>query len=302
MNDIVANRSIAPDAANDPPVAPAERYFHAQDGLRLFYRDWGDPRSRAIPLLYLPGLTRNGKDFSTAARGHARTRRVLCPDYRGRGRSAYDPDWRHYEPRTYLDDLRHLLTVAGVHRAIVIGTSMGGLLGMAMAAVMPTAIAGLVINDVGPTIDASGSRRILDYISVDRPQPDWPAAVADLRRFLPTLSLRSDDEWLALARNTYRQGDDGLLHFDWDVNLVKPLQRDPSGGVPDLWPFYRAIRRMPALVVRGGVSDVLSAETLARMRAEKPDLRAVELPGVGHAPTLLEPEAREAIDDFISRL
>lgn len=286
--------------------APCERRYTAQDGLQLFFNDWGEPDWPATPVLCLPGLTRNSRDFAGLARrlshpAQPRPRRVIAPDLRGRGRSAYDPDWRNYNARTYLDDIRHLLTLLGIERVIVVGVSMGGLLGMAMATAMPTVLAGLVINDIGPAIDSGGSGRILNYVSADRPQPDWPSAAQHLRKMLPTLSLRGEDEWLEFARATFREGDDGLLHFDWDTNLIRPLGREMSSGV-DLWALWRALGRKPALVIRGELSDILSEATLARMAVEKPDLRQFTLPGVGHAPTLNEPPVREVMDDFLSQL
>lgn len=285
---------------------PRERHYATQDGLRLFFNDWGEPDWPAIPVLCLPGLTRNSRDFAGLARRLSypalpRPRRVIAPDLRGRGRSAYDPDWRNYNARTYLDDIRHLLILLGIGRAIVVGVSMGGLLGVAMATAMPTVLAGLVINDIGPAVDPGGSSRILDYVSADRPQPDWPTAAQHLRKMLPTLSLRDEGEWLEFARATFREGDDGVLHFDWDANLIRPLDREMASGI-DLWALWRAMGRKPALVIRGGLSDILSEATLARMAVEKPDLRQFTLPGVGHAPTLNEPPIREVIDDFLSQL
>ncbi|MBI3451521.1 MAG: alpha/beta hydrolase [Rhodospirillales bacterium] len=278
-------------------VAPRERHYRSQDDLRLFFRDWGDPGGDDVPVLCLPGLTRHSNDFDALARHLAtRGRRVICPDLRGRGRSAYAADWRTYEPRTYLDDIRHLLAALGIGRVIVVGTSMGGLLGAAF----PTALAGLALNDVGPDIGAGGAKRILDYVSVDRPQPDWPTAAKHLQTLLPNLSLSTKDEWLTLTRNTFREGPDGRLHFDWDVNIVRPM-REGAADVFDLWALWRAVRRIPVLAIRGGASDILSADTFARMKAEKPDLVQVTLPGVGHAPTLNEPPAREAIDEFLRR-
>lgn len=286
--------------------APRERRYAAQDGLQLFFRDWGSADWPATPVLCLPGLTRNSRDFfGLAGRlshpGQTRPRRVIAPDLRGRGRSAYDPDWRNYNARTYLDDIRHLLTLLGIGRAIVVGVSMGGLLGTAMATAMPAVLEALVIDDIGPAIETGGSGRILNYVSADRPQPDWPSAARHLREMLPNLSLRAEQDWLEFARATFREGDDGRLHFDWDTNLVRPLGREMSSGV-DLWALWRALAGKPVLVIRGGVSDILSETTLARMAAEKPGLRHVTLPGVGHAPTLNEPPVREAIDEFLRQL
>jgi len=178
-----------------------ERTYTSADNLRLFFRDWGDELASATPVLCLAGLTRNSIDFNKLARRLA-PRRVICPDLRGRGRSAHAADWRTYDMAVYLDDIRHLLALLGLGKVIVVGTSMGGLLGMAMAAAMPTALAGLIINDVGPEIGTAGVGRILTYISKDRPVADWPSAVAHLKEILPHMSLTGDDEWLDFARGS----------------------------------------------------------------------------------------------------
>ena len=189
---------------------------------------------------------------------------MLCPDYRGRGRSDYDPDWRHYEARTLLDDLANLLAALGIERVLVLGTSLGGILAMGLAVLKPMALIGAILNDVGPAVESGGLAQILSYIAIDRPQPDWPAATAFLRRTLPHLSLSSDEEWLEFARGTYREGADGVLHFDYDVNLVRPYAAG-TGAVPDLWPLFRALGRVPVLALRGEASDILSPATFARM-------------------------------------
>lgn len=275
-----------------------ERRYTTGDGLSLYFRDWGEERGGPggrTPLLCLPGLTRNSADFDDLARRHAGRRRVICPDYRGRGRSDYDPDWRRYQPLSYLEDLRHLLAAEGVPRVAVVGTSMGGLLAMGLAAAVPGSVAAVALNDVGPDLAADGIGRILDYIGRDRPQPDWPAAVAELKRLMPHLSLAGDDKWLRFARATYRAGNDGVLHFDWDVRLARALA---GGGMPDLWPLFRGLT-VPVLAVRGGVSDVLSAATFDRMARELPHLVRLTLPGCGHCPALDEPEVAPGLDAFL---
>ena len=277
-----------------------EGMFRSQDDLALYWRDYGDPLSSRTPLLCLSGLTRNSRDFHLLACDLARERRVLAPDYRGRGRSARDPDWRHYRPETYLADILDLLTVTGIDRVIVVGTSMGGLLAMGLAAFRPTILAGAILNDVGPEIAGPGYKRILDYIGTDRPEADWDGAIAELKRLFPNLSLNTEAKWLRMANATYRRGADGRLHFDWDVALVRNLVgRD--GTVPDLWGLFRAFGNRPVLALRGGLSDVLSEATFQRMAEVKPDLIRATVPGVGHVPALDEPEALEAIHGFIAR-
>jgi pimeloyl-ACP methyl ester carboxylesterase len=274
-------------------------FFHSQDDLPLYWRDYGDPASPRAPLLCLGGLTRNSKDFHVLARQLCGERRVLVPDYRGRGRSARDPDWRNYRPETYLADILDLLTVAGVHRAVVVGTSMGGLLAMGLAAFRPTMLAGVILNDVGPEIAGHGYQRILDYVGTDRPVSDWDSAIAVLKGMFPTLSLDTPAKWLRMADASYRRGEDGILHFDWDVALARGLGAKP-GELPNLWALYRALGSRPMLAIRGGLSDVLSEATFDRMAQVKPDLRRVVVPNVGHVPALDEPEAATAIHEFIT--
>jgi pimeloyl-ACP methyl ester carboxylesterase len=281
------------------PAAYRERYVTSQDGLRLYFRDYGNPSSPRLPLVCLTGIARNSADFADLAQRHAAERRILCLDYRGRGRSDYDRDWRNYQPQVYVGDIANLVAANDLDRVIVIGTSLGGLLTMGLAVQKPTMLGAVVLNDVGPAVTTGGLARILDYIGADHPQPDWPSAIAYLRQLLPTLSSRTDEAWLKLAQGTFRQGEDGRLHFDWDVNLAKPLRR--GSAVPDLWAYFGALRRVPVLALRGALSDVLSVETFERMALAKPDLVRVTVANCGHTPSLNEPDAAAAVDDFIRR-
>lgn len=274
-----------------------ERRYTAQDGLSLYYREYGGTGLQGTPVLCLAGLTRNSRDFHRVALRLCSDRRVLCPDYRGRGRSDYDPDSSNYQPATYLNDIRHLLALEGIGKVIVIGTSLGGLLAMAMGAAMPTVLAGIALNDVGPEIGGTGLARIVAYVGTDRPHSDWASAARDLATMFPHLSLDSDAAWEAAARATWREGDDGILHYDWDVRIAEPLR---NGAPPsDLWPLYRSLRNLPVIAIRGAMSDILSAETLTRMAEMHPGLQAVTVPGAGHVPTLNEPEAVVSLDAFV---
>lgn len=277
-----------------------EHHYTSSDNLRLYYRDYGGGDD-AIAVLCLGGLTRNCKDFHDVALRLSANRRVICPDNRGRGRSAYDPNWRNYNARTYLEDIRHLLAVADVHRVVVIGTSLGGILGMAMAAAYPSLLAGLVLNDVGPEIERVGIEHIVEYIRVDRPQPDYERAIETIQAMLPNVKFRDPAAWRKMVENTYRMGDDGMLHFDWDVAIVRPLV-EPQEPTPDLWPLFRALRRVPVLALRGEVSEILSEATFLAMARAKPDLVQLTVAGTGHTPTLSEPEVQQAIDGFLARL
>lgn len=281
-----------------------EHFFHAQDDLRLYYRDYGNRRSPHLPLLCLPGLTRNSKDFHDIASRHASQRRVITVDYRGRGQSAYDPDPGHYDPVTYLADLQNLLAVAHVERVVVLGTSMGGLLAMGMAAAMPAILAGVILNDVGPDIDHGGYGRIARTVGTDIRAASFEDAAELWRRGNQAAHPRLDaDGWLRLARATFCPDVSGTgVRLDYDIAIGRVLQAQADTPLPDLWPLFRGLRSLPLLALRGALSDVLSADTLIRMKREHAGMTAVTIPDVGHVPMLDEPEALAALDDFLAGL
>lgn len=283
-----------------PSMAYRQCYVSAQDGLRLSYRDYGTPERHRPAVLCLPGLTRNAKDFEELACALAPHWQVLSPEYRGRGQSAYDKDWRNYQPKTYVDDIRHLLAATNVHRVVVIGTSLGGLLAMAMTAAMPTVLAGAVLNDIGPTIEGAGLVRIRQYIAALQPVRDWDAAARQLAKAIPDWPAGNHQEWLDVARATYRQHDDGLLRPDWDPAIARPFGRASGAAPPDLWALFHGLCRLPLLAVRGERSDILSASTLSAMHALAPSMRTVTVAGVGHAPALKRPEERAAIEALLA--
>jgi pimeloyl-ACP methyl ester carboxylesterase len=276
-----------------------ERFVSAQDGAQLYCREYGDPLSDRTPLLCLPGISRNSKDYHTLALRHGDRRRIVCPDYRGRGRSERDRDWRNYAPPVTLGDIMQIMAALDLGRVVAIGTSFGGLLAMALNALKPAALAGVVLNDIGPAVGA-GSGGILDRIGRDNPQPDLATAARYLRTEFSHLSYRTDAEWLDFAERTYRLGDDGVWHHDWDPGIARPFLAGDTGGM-DLWALFRGFQRVPTLVVRGGISTLLTEEGLAEMVGAKPDLVTVTVPGVGHTPHLAEPEVQGVLDEFLDR-
>lgn len=278
-----------------------ERRIAAQDGLTLYYRDYGDPNAAETPVLCLAGLTRNSKDAHNVALRLSRRRRVLCADYRGRGKSAYDPNPANYRPEIYGSDALQVLDAANVHRVVVIGTSLGGLLGMALAVIRPAALAGLIMNDIGPDVPKAGASRIAGYIGTAEVFDDWRSAAAALKaRHAKAYPDVGEDWWLAQARDTYFQSDDGTIRTDYDVALAKAF--GAGADIPPLWPMFRALSNIPVLAIRGGLSDVLTAETFDRMAREKPDLVRLTVANRGHVPPLDEPDAAAAIDAFFDRL
>lgn len=277
-----------------------ERHFTTQDGLRLQFRDYGRCGRQAgdrFALLCLPGLARNGKDYHDLAQGLSTRCRVLCPDYRGVGRSQYAPRWRDYSPQANLNDLRHLLAVTGVHHVVAIGTSYGGILAAGLAVMLPGAVRGVVLNDIGPDVAPGSLKRVLDHIGRDHRPADWSAAVDYMKGAFPHLPAGTEERWLRIAQNTFHEVN-GCLRVDWDIALAKPLPgllRENG----NLWPLFLALSRIPALAVRGELSDILSPQTFQRMAAEIPGLGTMTVPGVGHAPDLAEPPARRRVEAFL---
>ena len=277
-----------------------DRHYASADGLRLHYRDYPADAAGRLPVLCMPGLTRNCRDFESTALRLQRTRRVLTPDLRGRGRSQPDPNWRNYHPGTYLTDLTLLLADAGVPRVVLLGTSLGGILSMLMAATAPHVPAAVILNDIGPEVDPAGAQRISSYVGRHAPVRDWAGAAAQMRAmYQVAMPDAEESDWMAFARRSYTEVD-GAPQLDVDPGIGEAVRAAPAGAAPDLWPVYASLRPLPALAIRGELSDVLSQGTFDRMAREKPDLRRVTVARRGHPPLLDEPECIAAIDAFLA--
>lgn len=274
-------------------------WWQSPDGLRLHYRDYpGD--AAPPPVLCLPGLTRNARDFEHVAERLAPGRRVVCVDLRGRGESAHAPDASSYRPLTYVSDVAALLLALGWPRVVLFGTSLGGILAMLLTALEPGRIAGVLLNDIGPDIEAVGLARIRGYVGKGASWPTWIHAARALaeaqQSAFPRYGLA---EWLATAKRMCKLTANGRIVFDYDLRIAEAL-RLPDGAAPaDLWPACRTLGGRPALLVRGALSDILSPATAAAMTACVPGMALVEVPHVGHAPTLAEPQAVAAIDRLL---
>ena len=282
--------------------AYAERSFTCRDGLRLYYRDYAGPADSGVTALCLHGLTRNSRDFEDLAPILSRARRVLALDVRGRGRSARDPKPERYVPIVYAQDVLELLDEARVERVAVIGTSMGGILALLLAALRPEAIAGVVLNDIGPVVDPAGIARIAGYVGKSGEVTSWDAAAEAVKAlnsaFFPDLEHA---DWLRFARRMYREGSDGKLVPDYDPAIG--LATRSGGAVPgDLWALWTGLAAIPTLAIRGALSDILSESTLAEMARRKSGLELLRVANRGHAPTLDEPECVAAIEAFLSRI
>jgi len=282
-------------------MVASEYWFDSQEGLRLFSRVYPAATATAPTVLCLHGLMRTGRDFEDLAQHLAARYRVIVPDVRGRGFSARDPNFANYQIPVYLADLQRLLAGLGAARVAIVGTSMGGLMAMVLAAMQPQAVAGIVLNDVGPEVDPAGLERIRGYAGKAPPVRDWAGAVAVVRAAygagLPGLDEARMEK---LARASYREDAQGVPRPDADPMIAEPL-KDTSKAAPDLWPLWGAIAKVPMLAIRGAHSDILSVATLARMQREKPDLTTLTVAHRGHAPLLDEPECVPAIDEFLAR-
>jgi pimeloyl-ACP methyl ester carboxylesterase len=283
-------------------MSDREIFYTSQDGLRLFARDYGDRASMKTPVLCLPGLTRNSKDFDQIAVHLAHERRVICADFRGRGRSQYCENPSDYTPFHEMQDTLDLMAAAGVAQAVFIGTSRGGIVTMLLGAHRPNAIRGAILNDIGPELEMAGLKRIAGYVGIGDAPANWDEAAIRVRmmneREFPTVS---GAEWRAYSKRTFAE-ENGAPKVDYDVRIGQVMRKSMESGAaaPTLWPQWKALGHVPALVIRGENSDLLSAETLQRMGEEYPRLRALTVKDRGHAPFLDEAEAVAAIDAFLA--
>jgi pimeloyl-ACP methyl ester carboxylesterase len=290
------------------PIDPVSLYVSAPDGLRLHVRSYGRASNPALAVVCLPGLARTAADFEALAdalsRHERHPRRVIALDARGRGQSDYDRDAGNYSFQTELSDVVAVIAALDVTPAIFVGTSRGGLLTMMLAALRPTAIAGVVLNDIGPVIEPKGLMRIKSYVG-RLPQPrDFEEGAEVLRRlFSAQFPKLTSADWLAAARRTFKEQDKKIgLVPTYDLRLAKTLEGvDLERPIPTLWREFDALARVPLMVIRGANSDILSMATVDAMRARHARTEAFEVPDQGHAPLLAEVDVIARIADFAAR-
>jgi len=285
------------------PASFQERRWTSRDGLTLYARDYpvsGD--EEGLPVIALHGLTRNSKDFEDfAPLIAAMGRRVVVPDVRGRGRSEWDPNPSRYQPKIYARDVTDMMKALEIDRAVFIGTSMGGIITMALAAMRPKAVAAAILNDVGPAVAPEGIARILSYAGQTASIRGWDDAAAYMAKTNGVaFPAFGEDEWMAMARRTFRERD-GVPQLDYDPAISVVLSKRPSrfaGWIAGLL-FRKLARKRPTLLLRGELSDVISADIASRMQRVAPGMQRVDIPKVGHAPMLTEPSAVDAIRNFL---
>ncbi len=279
-----------------------DKFWWSQDGLRLHYRDYAGPDDRP-PILCIPGLTRNARDFDPLADRLAGQWRILSVELRGRGESGYAKDPMSYVPLVYLQDLGKLIDELALPSYVGIGTSLGGIMLMLFGATGHQRMAGVLLNDIGPTIDPIGLNRIRQNMGGPGTHATWVHAARALEEsdsaIYPDYGL---EDWLAFAKRRFRLTGQGRIVPDYDQRIAEPF-RVPGGeaGV-DLWPAFDALKGTPLTVVRGATSDLLSEATALEMQRRIPDLDLAIVPRVGHAPVLDEPEAVQAIDRLLARV
>ncbi|MET3664330.1 alpha/beta hydrolase [Caulobacter sp. 1776] len=295
-------------------MAYTDFFWTSHEGLPLHARDYAPVgETRKLPVICIHGLTRNARDFEDLAPRIAATgRRVLAVDVRGRGLSAHDPNPMNYHPGTYAADVLSLLAAAGIERAVFVGTSMGGLITMVLTSIKPEAIAAAVLNDVGPELSPVGLARIAGYTGMAGRFETWVEAVAYAKAINATaFPDYGPEDWDIFARRLFDDKDGGFV-LAYDPDIAAPIKaaaeaqkaaQDAGGQAlapPDMYPLFRALAKdRPLLLVRGGISDLIDPAIAERMRAAAPAMAYAEVPGVGHAPMLTEPEAWAAIEKLL---
>jgi pimeloyl-ACP methyl ester carboxylesterase len=292
--------------AADALTGPRDLYYASGDGLRLHVAEYGHRVSPWLPVVCIPGLSRSARDFHDLALRLSthpeRPRRVLAFDLRGRGKSEWDADIGHYTPLVEMQDVLDGMAALSVDRAVIVGTSRGGLIAMLMGVARPSVIAGVVLNDVGPALEARGLARLKTYIGRTPAPDDWEDAAHILRRLHGhQFTAFVDDDWRKFARMTWRDDDDALPVGDYDPALARTFDGiEFDQPLPSLWREFGALAAKPVLAIRGANSDILSPATLDRMAAEHPRFESVVLEGQGHAPLLIHEPILRRVADFVA--
>jgi pimeloyl-ACP methyl ester carboxylesterase len=281
-------------------------YFRSHDDLLLAARIFEAAQSDRLPLLCLPGLSRNSRDFLALGRFFSthptEPRRVIALDYRGRGLSEWDRNWRNYTPIVEAQDVLAGATALGIDRTIVVGTSRGGVIAMLLGALRPGLIAAVVLNDIGPVVEGTGLARIKTYLAVVRPVGSWEDAVAVIRQMgsgqFPGIS---EEDLHASAEAFFAPTDKGLAP-QFDPKLANALgDMDVTQKTPELWPQFASLAGAPILAIRGEFSDILSARTLTQMAERHPRFEQHVVRGQGHAPLLRDAGTLDRIRAFVAR-
>ena len=279
-------------------------WYSSDDGLRLYARRYACTGRARATILCMHGLTRNSADFAELCESLQDQYELIVADQRGRGLSAYDSTVTNYQPARYVKDMVTLLEELSIDQVILIGTSMGGLMAMAMGAAQPERFIGIVLNDIGPQVDPAGLQRIMSYAGKVPEVHNWDEAAAQAKA---TNGIAfpdyTNENWLHFAHRLYVVNDKGQPQLAYDPAIADAIEKSDTAAVPvDLWPVFSALSAIPTLIVRGATSDILAADCVARMLGVHSLCEAVEVSGRGHAPMLDEPKAAAAINGFLTRI
>jgi len=279
-------------------------HYKSADGLNLFAKSYG-PQDAPLNVLCMHGLTRNHKDFEPMIERLGNRYRFIAVDVRGRGQSDWSTNPDTYSPQVYAQDMFALADQLQLSRMALIGTSMGGLMAMIMAKVAPERVSGIVLNDVGPVVNPAGLARIAAYSQDPKPAPTWQSAAEKVKAAqADAFPEFTDKDWMAFARRTWREQDDGSVRADYDPAITQSLGEAKAGPLTKfaMWRLFGSLRSVPLLILRGETSDILSKITARRMARRHPASELVTIPNRGHAPILDEPTSVSAISTFLQLL
>lgn len=278
-----------------------DRYWTSEDGLELHCRDYPGDDAKT-PVICIPGLTRNVRDFAHLGDWLNGERRIIMVNLRGRGESEYARDSSSYNVKTYVADIISMMDELNVPKAIFFGTSLGGIITMVIASMHPERVAGAMINDIGPDVDQRGLDRIAEYLGQGRSFDTWAHAARDLaeinKEIFPDYKLK---DWIAYAKKLYRMNSSGRIKLDYDMKISEPFD-DKGGDNAALWRALGSLQDVPTLILRGDLSDLFSEATAHKMLGKLNKAELVTVPQVGHAPSLEEPSSLDAIAAFLQRV
>lgn len=280
-----------------------DRFWESSDGLKLHCRDYPGNNS-LTPVICVPGLTRNARDFANLPallEQRNGARRMIMADLRGRGESEYAKDSATYHPGTYVADIIKMMDELDIPQGIFFGTSLGGIVTMLIAARHPDRIKAALLNDIGPDVDQEGLDRIGSYVGQGRSFDTWAHAARDMAAtsgdIFPDYEL---NDWIAFVKRVYRMNSSGRIKLDYDMKISEPFDSKGGSNAP-LWKALDSLEDVPSLIVRGELSDLFSNITARKMMDRLKKAEMVTVPRVGHAPTLEEPAALDAIAGLLQR-
>ncbi|MFL0799343.1 MAG: alpha/beta hydrolase [Agarilytica sp.] len=280
-----------------------DMYYQSSDGLTLYARDYENPSATQVVML-LHGFTRNSADFAELSEQLRADYRLIVPDQRGRGLSAYDSNTDNYNPAVYVNDMFTLLDTLKIESVMLIGTSMGGVISMTMASMKPALVKAIVLNDVGPEVEPEGLQRVVDSMGNNPTINNWDDAVAYAKEVNGVAYPDyTDEDWEVFSKNIYKFDDDGKPVAAFDSGTYTPIKDFNAYETPlTIWPVFDAAKSTDFMVIRGELSDILSRECVDKLKAYDNVLTTIEVPNVGHAPTLNEAVAVNGIRDFLANI